>query len=271
MTEEYNITQKAAIGSETTQIAQQTNYFGMSAEDASKLAIDLFMDNFPKLQEIAMATARARVEELMKSIIEKHQHEGTRDFTSLASPDMQYVLYEAQKGYARLGTETLLSMLGTLVVKRMDADNDVYRRIVLNKAIEVAPMMQQLHLDYLSLIFLVKNLRFQHVKNVSALVAIYEEICSKMQCPEPPESMRSADIFLDMLGCFSIGIGSAASIFAKSYGFSEEEMKTALPSMLNKIPGEYILTPVAICLAIVNANNKEFSFNIPLENFIQSP
>lgn len=53
MSNETKIIQKAAIGSDTTQIGSQNNYYGITAEKASELAIKLFMDNFPKLQEDA--------------------------------------------------------------------------------------------------------------------------------------------------------------------------------------------------------------------------
>ena len=47
MSDETKIIQKAALGSDTTQIGEQNNYYGMTAEEASNLAIKLFMDNFP--------------------------------------------------------------------------------------------------------------------------------------------------------------------------------------------------------------------------------
>ena len=69
MTDNITITQKSSIGSETTQIANQTNYYGLTPEEASKLAIDLFLNNFPKLQKEAMKTAQSRVDELVSSYI----------------------------------------------------------------------------------------------------------------------------------------------------------------------------------------------------------
>ena len=39
MSDETKIIQKAALGSDTTQIGEQNNYYGMTAEEASNLAI----------------------------------------------------------------------------------------------------------------------------------------------------------------------------------------------------------------------------------------
>lgn len=47
MSDETKIIQKAALGSDTTQIGEQNNYYGMTAEEASNLAIKLFMIIFP--------------------------------------------------------------------------------------------------------------------------------------------------------------------------------------------------------------------------------
>ena len=66
MSDETKIIQKAALGSDTTQIGEQNNYYGMTAEEASNLAIKLFMDNFPRLQEEAKKIAKERAEELCK-------------------------------------------------------------------------------------------------------------------------------------------------------------------------------------------------------------
>lgn len=39
MSDSINVIQKAAVGSDTTQIANQNNYYGMTAQEASDLAI----------------------------------------------------------------------------------------------------------------------------------------------------------------------------------------------------------------------------------------
>ena len=69
MTDNITINQKSALGSETTQIANQNNYYGLTPAEASQMAIDLFMDNFPKLQEAAMKTILERVNEIIREIV----------------------------------------------------------------------------------------------------------------------------------------------------------------------------------------------------------
>ena len=92
MSDETKIIQKAALGSDTTQIGEQNNYYGMTAEEASNLAIKLFMDNFPRLQEEAKKIAKERAEELCKDIVDKLEKQGKTNFSEFSDPDIQYIL-----------------------------------------------------------------------------------------------------------------------------------------------------------------------------------
>ena len=84
MENEIKITQKATVGDGTTQIGVQNNFLGITSEKASELAIKLFMENFPKLQEEARMVAKERAEELCKGIIEKLKEDGKTDFCEFA-------------------------------------------------------------------------------------------------------------------------------------------------------------------------------------------
>ena len=96
MSDETKIIQKAALGSDTTQIGEQNNYYGMTAEEASNLAIKLFMDNFPRLQEEAKKIAKERAEELCKDIVDKLEKQGKTNFSEFSDPDIQYILNKSR-------------------------------------------------------------------------------------------------------------------------------------------------------------------------------
>lgn len=56
MNEQSNeVTQRAAIGSNTTQIGVQNNYSGLTINDALTIAFDLFREYYPKLKDEAIA------------------------------------------------------------------------------------------------------------------------------------------------------------------------------------------------------------------------
>lgn len=252
MTNNLTITQKASFGAETTQIANQTNYYGITSAEASKLAIDLFRDNFPKLQEEAMCVINQRVDKLIQEIVSKIEEKCDGDYTSFSDPDMQYVLIEAEKGYARMGSEELCKILSSLIADRSACKNDQYLEIILDKAIEIAPSLKSNHLDYLTLIFAYKHLKFCDVTTLDKLRNNYIEVHKHFKAPENDRIIS----FFNMLGLVTLHLGKITDILSKEYGFSEQEVAEYLPDGYKVIPVDYGLTPVGIVLAIFNAQAK---------------
>lgn len=267
MSESINVSQKAAIGSDTTQIGTQTNIYGMSPEAASKIAIDLFIENFPKLQETAQQVAKERADELVREILGKLGKEGVRDYTAFSEPDMQYILFEAQKGYARFGTEELCAMLSALIADRTKYNDEAHVKAILDRAIEIAPMMQPMHIDLLTITFMSKHIKFKNIQTVDDIVKLFQDACAHFQLPKGPQEIKSAILFLDMLGCFSIGIGDPYDSISKQYGLSKNELVSAMPSEITGVPADYILTPIGVVSAVLNMNNK-FQHNVDFRRFI---
>ena len=253
MADNITITQKAAIGSDTTQIGtQNNNYYGLTPAEASQMAVDLFMNNFPKLQEAAMKTVWERVDEIIKEIVSQIEAKYAGNYSAFSKPDMQYILVEAEKGYARKGTPELCSILSSLIADRTACPENSYLEMVLDKAIEIAPSLLPHHLDYLTLIFLYKSVRFGDISTLDDLKNLYCEIDATFHAP----SNLNAISYFNMLGLLTISLGEGDEILSKTYGFNRQEVAQILPSEYTMIPGDYGLTPVGIILAIFNAHSK---------------
>lgn len=252
MTDSITVTQKSAVGSETTQIATQNNYYGLTPAEASQMAINLFMDNFPKLQEAAMETVQERVKEIIQEIVSQIETKYAGNYSAFSKPDMQYILVEAEKGYARKGTPELCSILSSLVADRSACVENSYFEIILDKAIELAPSLRPSHLDYLSLIFLYKHVHFGDLATLDDIKVRYEEI---HDCFESPKNMNMIPYF-NMLGLLTIHLGNGAEILGKIYGLPKSEVAQVLPIEHEQITSDYGLTPVGILLAIFNAHSK---------------
>lgn len=254
MTDSITITQKAAIGSDTTQIGTQNNnyYEGLTPIQASQLAIDLFMDNFPKLQEAAMKTVQERVDEIIQEIVSKIEEKHAGNYSAFSKPDMQYILVEAEKGYTRKGTPELCSILSSLIADRTACPENSYLEMVLDKAIETAPSLLPHHLDYLTLIFLYKSVRFG---DISALDDLKNRYCEIHATFHTPSTLNSISYF-NMLGLLTISLGAGDEILSQTYGFNRQKVAQILPSEYTMIPDDYGLTPVGIVLAIFNAHSK---------------
>lgn len=65
---DVEINQKAAIGSQTTQIGVQNVYNGLSVSDAIQTAFSLFKEYYPQLREEALSEVREMVEKEMKKV-----------------------------------------------------------------------------------------------------------------------------------------------------------------------------------------------------------
>lgn len=260
MPDSITITQKAAIGSDTTQIGtQNNNYYGLTPAEASQMAVNLFMDNFPKLQEAAMKTVLERVNEIIKEIVSQIETKYAGNYSAFSKPDMQYILVEAEKGYARKGTQELCSILSSLIADRTACPDNSYIEMVLDKAIEVAPSLLPKHLDYLTLIFLYKCVRFGDVSTLDDLMNRYNEIHTVFYAP----STDNAISYFNMLGLLTLSLGEGDEVLSETYGFNKQEVKQVLPPEYIVIPGDYSLTPVGIALAIFNSHSKwDRKFNL---------
>ena len=68
MSEEIEVTQRSAVGSQTTQIAVQNNHTGLSAVDAMQMAITMFREYYPQLKQEALQDVEQMVAEKLKSV-----------------------------------------------------------------------------------------------------------------------------------------------------------------------------------------------------------
>lgn len=241
------VTQKAALGGTTTQIGQQNIYNGMSPERACQMALDLFNQNFPKLQAIAKETAEKRANEFCQKVIQKIVKNGINDFSSFADPDVQYTLYEAQKNYARFGTSEMLNTLTGLVTKRIKHDDEFVLKVAIDKALEVAPLLSQEQLNYLSLLFMCTRTSTSSIKTIKNLELYLRGLVAIAGIVD-----YSSSDYLNMLGCLQTGIYNAVDSIARRYHFDAQEVEKICPQQIKQLSGSYITSHIGTILAITN-------------------
>lgn len=247
-----HVEQKAAIGSQTTQIANQNNYYGLTPKEACDLAMQMFYDNFPKLQEVAREIAEKRVSELMSEIATKIGEKQLTDMTPLGDPDVQYVMYEAQKNYARFGTQDMLSTISELVAERIQFNHKkICLKVAIDRAIQIVPMLTAEQLDALSLLFLATRVKYSTIHNLDEL----EEYLDKISLVFEKADFSSMS-YLNILGCLEMYIHHPAKLYAKIYNLQEKDVKSILPEIIEKTYGDYSTSHIGTILAIVNAELK---------------
>ena len=251
MSDEVLIEQKQGIGNTGTQIGQQIVYNGISPEDASKLAIELFMDNFPKLKEQARKEVEKSVQEFCDTTIKKLIDAKLNDFSAFSTPDIQYILVEAQKQYARFGNADLLDILSDLVVQRVISNENNYFKIVLDKAISIVSNLSPRQLDTLTLMFYYKCVKFNSIKTLKDLEHLFY-ISNSAFSP----CSRGGYSLLNSLGCLELDLGSVCDRISKTYSFGKNDVEKICPDNIKNINADYSPSHVGVIIAIINSNNK---------------
>ena len=258
MSELINVEQKSAFGSETTQIATQNNYYGLTPQQACQMAMGLFYDNFPKLQEEAKALVEKRVKKLMDEIAVQICKKNITDMSPLAEPDIQYTIYEAQKNYARFATNESLSTLSSLVAERIKQnDSGICLKVAIDKAISIVGMLSPAQMDHLSILFIATKVKFSDIKTMADFQARFEYLS------EVFSSARNSNwSHLNMLGCLQLDLPDVCDISADKYGLAVSEIKKNCPQLVQNLSGDFSVSPVGAVIAMVNAEQKtSFQFN----------
>lgn len=258
MNESINVEQKAAFGSETTQIVTQNNYYGLTPQQACEMAIGLFYDNFPKLQEKANELVEKRVTELMDEIAIELCKRNIADMSPLAEPDVQYTLYEAQKNYARFATHESLSTISALVAERIKQnDSGICLKVSIDKAISIVGMLSPAQMDHLSILFIATKVKFSDIKTLADFQARFEYLSNVFS-----NARNSNWAHLNMLGCLQMELPDVCKISANRYGLSVAEIKKFCPKFVLDLSGDSSTSPIGIVIAIANAELKTpFRFN----------
>ena len=258
MSDLITVKQKSAFGSETTQIATQNNYYGLTPQQACQMAMELFYDNFPKLQEEAKALVEKRVTALMDEIAVQLCKKNITDMSPLAEPDVQYTIYEAQKSYARFATNESLSTLSSLVAERIKQnDSGICLKVAIDKAISIVGMLSPSQLDYLSLLFMVTRVKFPDIKTINDLKARFEYL-STVFCSATNSNWEH----LNMLGCLQLDLPNVYDISASTYMLDASEIEKTCPTLIKKLNGDCSASPVGVVIAISNAEHKTtYRFN----------
>lgn len=262
MYEEYIVEQNINRHSSGSNIGVQNIYNGISPEKAIEITNKLFFDNFPKLQAQALEVVNQRMDEFQKELFEKLSQNPKINYSVFTDPDMQYILYDAEVNYARFGTEQLLNNLSSLIQARIEHNENDYLKIIIDSAIKVVGQLSIEQIDYLTVTFLLKNVRYYQIKNLSDLKNHYTYILSIFN------NINNQGISLLLSnGCLEIHLGNVYERDAKQYGFDKQEVEEIMPQEFKKISGDYSTSDIGTVIAIINAEKKT-KYNFNLEEFI---
>lgn len=201
---EKNQDQNVGIGALAVQGGRDVHFTqnGLSYSEVRDVALDVFRANFLELAGPAMATAKARAEEITEDFLKKLQKENPSGFGKGEDPDFQHALFTVQKEYARNGDKDLGDLLIDLLVDRSKQEQRDILQIVLNESLSTAPKLTDGQLAVLAIIFLLRYTQDQRIGNHELLGEHFD----RNVLPFSSKLVKNAACFqhLQFTGCGSI-------------------------------------------------------------------
>lgn len=154
-------------GNHSTNIQGRTvnvNQSGLSYLEVKEVAMDVFKSNFYELSEVAKEVALERAEQLVNRFLSKLEQEGPNLIHKIQDPDVQYAVINAQRFYARNGYPENLDLLKDLLKTRFQMEEGSLKSIVLNEAIEAMSKITINQINYITVLFLVKNCKLSKAR-----------------------------------------------------------------------------------------------------------
>lgn len=219
--ETFEMKQENKLGSQSTQIALQNNYYGMDYQNTKSLCQDLIRNELEKYKADAEQLAKERDEKFLSTLFEKLHRENIDDNSmckEFRNPDMQYTFVEAQKAFIRLGTPELENILSNLLVDRAKESNRTLLQIALAEAVSVVPMLLPSQLDILALCF---RLRYTRNNTINNLTTFFNYIQEQI-LPHVPNAIDKISSFQHLVytktASIDLGEISLENIFIETYG-----------------------------------------------------
>jgi hypothetical protein len=142
---------------------------GQSYQDVKQIATDVYHSNAVELRGIAERVARERAESLLTQFLDELKATSATPPDSLKDPDMQYLLFDAQRTAARVDDSRVSDVLVELLVDRANKPRRDLQQVVIGEAISTVGRLTPDQCDALTLVFLLKYSRNFSVRTPSTL------------------------------------------------------------------------------------------------------
>lgn len=223
----------------------------IKTEDKAEL-LQLFIDNYTVLRNIAKEVANERVEELTnkfnENLLQQEEQVILKIYGRLSNPDMQSSFFEAQKAFAKSEDKNKSDILSNLLIDKGKEDHGSLKDYLIDEAIEKISKLTRKQINFLSL-FILKTATMNRINNLETLNLnhLSHFITYKDCLPMSEQNL----LYLKQTNCISINKFQTAITFQESLknnykglfakGFSREEIE-------NEISIEEISDLIVPCL-----------------------
>ncbi|AXR16986.1 MULTISPECIES: LPO_1073/Vpar_1526 family protein [unclassified Bacillus (in: firmicutes)] len=247
------------------------NQQGLSYSEVERVVMNIFKSNFYDLGEKVETIINERAEQILTKYLQRLVKENSEFLNNTEDPDLRFVIYEAQKSYARRGDKEIADLLIDVLVDRTVAQEETLVKIVYNEALGIIPKLTLKQIDVLTVLFLAHYVSVGSVFRIEQLNDIMMQFASDV--PDDEFSFQH----LQYSGCISISFGTANYIYGlmKEYPdlvpassenedqIFKENLQVIAPNlhMFSKVWEETklcscMLTSVGIAIALSNFKRK---------------
>ncbi len=250
--------QEAGDNSTNYQAGKDIHVHGLSIDEARTVALDVFRSNALELAGVAQTLAVARAEQLTNEFLTKLETAIPERVDQLADPDVQSVVFQAQKEFARSGENDLRVALVDLLAARVGEEERNLRTLALNEAIVSAPKLTEKQRRAIGWVF---YLRYARPINVRTPEDYYLRLKNEVSALGISLPTGHADYqHIEYVGAGSLSISSPSfanrimsgveGLYTK--GFAENDIDAAL------------LTELQACQFVIPALRDQSRFQLNL-------
>jgi hypothetical protein len=226
-------------------------HIGIDAVEAFKIAEYVFQNNITEFTDIARRTAEKRAAEVSQQFFEKLQKEQPENFRKLEEPGMQNALFNMQKAYALSGDINKKDLSVDILARRTKESEQSLTQIVLDESLEIIPKLTLLQIDALTLVFIIKQMNFNHVIDMITFTVFTHQFVEPFLGNIP--TTNTFYRHLQYLGCAEIAMRGGDAIIVPGNTIEEywlQKFQTVFVGQLSinnpeKLK-EYLLANIAI-------------------------
>jgi hypothetical protein len=159
----------------TQNIGNQTNHYGVTIEQVRGMVSDTFKAEFYKFLDHAGDIATARAQKLCDAVLARLEKENPAALNQANNPDFRYSLLTAQKAYARNDDEDTGTLLVELLVERTREEGQSLAQVVLNEALDIVPRLTKEQIAALTISFLMRRTINHEVRNFQDFLKLTDE------------------------------------------------------------------------------------------------
>ena len=243
------------------------NNSGLSYSDVKDIAMSVFKSNFYDLGENVEKIVQDRAEKILDDYLESLNSKNPEYIKNTEDPDIRYVIYEAQKNYARRGEQISKKLLVETLVNRTIIKGNPIKELVLNEALDVIPKITDKQITILTLKLLSRYFNYIDYHSTYEFSRINSILREGLIIND---SSYSAFQHLEYVSCLNLSIGSCNYAKLIQYKFPQIQNEEQSISVINNDKELSImsdmwdnsklcnssLTSVGIAIAVANIKAK---------------